>query len=58
MLFDVMVLRKLNSLVPVFILDEDKVLSFATFLVSKNGVKDKNMAPWYAVVYVQLTLVS
>jgi leucine-rich PPR motif-containing protein len=69
MLFDVMVrfgkldeeearLRKLNSLAPDFILDEHKVLDFATLLGSKNCVKVKNMAPWYALVYVLLTLVS
>jgi len=69
MLFDVMVrfgnldeaeasLRKLNVLAPDFILDEHKVLDFATLLVSKNRVKGTNVAPWYAVLYVQLTLVS
>lgn len=67
MLFDAMVrfgdldeaeasLRKLNSLAPDFLLDEHKVLDFATLLVSKNRVKGKNMAAWYAVLCVQLTL--
>jgi hypothetical protein len=56
MLFDVMVRfgnldeaeaswRKLNSLAPDFILDEHKVLDYATLLVSKNRVKGKNVAP-------------
>jgi len=69
MLFDVMVrfgnldeaeasLRKLNVLAPDFILDEHKVLDFATLLVSKKRIKVKNVASWYVVLYVQLTLVN
>ena len=69
MLFDVMIrfgnldeaeasLRKLNGLAPDFVLDEHKVLDFATLLVSKKRVEGTNVVPWYAVLYVHLTLVS
>ena len=69
MLFDVIVrfgnldeveasLTKLNGLAPDFILDELKVLDFATLLVLKKRVKGTNVAPWYAVSYVHVTLVS
>jgi leucine-rich PPR motif-containing protein len=49
-------LLKLNSIAPDFILDEHKVLDFATLLVSNRRVKGRNMVLWCDVLYVQLTL--